>query len=131
MAADTTAALGGLIDQHFKLKAKKTAAQRKVDAVDAEIAALEERVRAIMREAKLDGAKGKAGSAALGMHVYPTLDDYDQFIAHVKKTGHFDLLQRRLAVGAVRERWENDEVVPGVTQYKELKVTFTAGRAKK
>jgi hypothetical protein len=44
----------------------------------------------------------------------PVIEDQAALYAHVRKTGEFDLLQRRLAEGAVLARWAEARVIPGV-----------------
>lgn len=44
----------------------------------------------------------------------PTVEDWDKLWAHIKKTGDFDLLHKRLGAEAVRERWMAKKKVPGV-----------------
>jgi len=44
----------------------------------------------------------------------PTVTDWPTLYAHIRKTGEFELLERRLGKVAVKERWEDAKQVPGV-----------------
>ncbi len=54
----------------------------------------------------------------------PQVKDWDKFYAFVKKTGQFDLVQRRLADTAIRERWDNGKEVPGVEAFGAVSVSL-------
>ena len=41
----------------------------------------------------------------------------DALYAHVKATGEFDLLYKRLNASAVNQRWEDGKVVPGTQPF--------------
>ena len=45
----------------------------------------------------------------------PAIDNWPELYKHIQKTGEFELLQRRLNTGSVKERWEIGKKVPGVT----------------
>lgn len=55
----------------------------------------------------------------------PTLKNPAKLFKHIKKTGEFDLLQRRLNTTAIKQRWEEGKKVPGVKKFpvKTLSVT--------
>jgi hypothetical protein len=44
----------------------------------------------------------------------PTVTDWPTLYNHIKKTGEFELLERRLGKAAVKDRWELKIKVPGV-----------------
>lgn len=52
-------------------------------------------------------------------------DGWTKLYAHIKKTGHFDLLNKALNKTAVQERWEQKKQVPGVGKFHAKKVSVT------
>jgi hypothetical protein len=57
--------------------------------------------------------------------VETTSDGWAKLYAHIKKTGHFDLLNKALNKTAVQERWEQKKQVPGVGKFHAKKVSVT------
>ena len=57
--------------------------------------------------------------------VETTSDGWAKLYAHIKKTGHFDLLNKALNRTAVQERWEQKKQVPGVGKFHAKKVSVT------
>lgn len=122
--------LGPAIDRIFVLRAQKTKVQRQLDAVNTAIETAEAAVLVALDQAKLESAKGKRGQATISHRSYPTMEDYDLLIQHIKKTGAFELLQRRLSATAVRERWDQKQTVPGVGVFRTRELALTAVKAK-
>ena len=54
----------------------------------------------------------------------PKVKDWDEFYKYVKKTGSFDLMQKRLTDAAIKERWENGKEVPGVEHFNVVSVSI-------
>lgn len=52
-------------------------------------------------------------------------EDWVKLYAHIKKTGEFDLLQKRVAEGAVKQRWDAEKKVPGVGKFIAKDVSIT------
>ena len=58
----------------------------------------------------------------------PTVEDWNALHAHIKKTGEFELLYRRVNPAAIKERWELHKQVPGVKQF--IAITLSVTKAK-
>lgn len=68
------------------------------------------------KQQKLEGMIIDGRSTGLSTKTQPSVADKEALIAYIKETGELDLLQFRLATGAVQERWNNDVEVPGVEE---------------
>lgn len=68
------------------------------------------------KQQKLEGMIIDGRSTGLATKTQPSVADKEAFLAYIKETGQLDLLQFRLATGAVQERWNNDMEVPGVEE---------------
>lgn len=77
------------------------------------------------------GISGKVAQVHVDSKPVPQVEDWDAFYKHVKKTGQFDLMQRRLSESAIKERWENNKTVPGVTKFNVKTVSCTALKGRK
>lgn len=68
------------------------------------------------KQQKLEGMIIDGRSTGLATKTQPSVADKEAFLAYIKETGQLDLLQFRLATGAVQERWNNEVEVPGVEE---------------
>ena len=110
----TAAKLAKLADELFEARERRLALQKQAE----EIQSRERELRALLiAEIPLTGATGVAGKLAavkVAEKQVPQVSDWPALYAHIKKTGSFELLQRRVSEGAVKDRWAEDESVPGV-----------------
>lgn len=67
------------------------------------------------------GIQGKKLRVSIGKRINAVLKEgasgWNVLTAYVKKTGQFDLLNKSINQAAIKERWENKKVVPGVTTF--------------
>lgn len=122
------ASLGACVDRLLLLDEKREPIQRQVDELKAEYAALEEHLINAFPKDKLDGAIGKRAAAQIDKPEYPTAYDWTKTYAYIKRTGSFDLLQKRLAVEACRARWEIGRDIPGVEKFIKVRLKVTRRR---
>lgn len=54
------------------------------------------------------------------------VSDWKKLYAYIKRTGSFELLQRRLTVSAVQERWADNKQVPGVASFPVEDITISS-----
>lgn len=118
------ASWGACADLYYKLREQRLAMQREVDDVEAQEKQLRDHIIANLPKSE-GGAIGKTAKIKLDTKEIPRVEDWDAFYKYVKRTGHFDLMQRRLADGAVKERWENGKPVPGVTKFTAVTISCT------
>jgi hypothetical protein len=111
-------ALGACADLLFKLKAERLAAQKKLEAMEAEEKALKEHIIAALPKSQASGVAGKVARVTVYNKEIPQVEDWNLFYRFVKKEGRFDLMQRRLSEKAVSDMLEEGEKVPGVKVFK-------------
>ncbi|OQW33960.1 MAG: hypothetical protein A4E20_12080 [Nitrospira sp. SG-bin2] len=115
--------MGACADLLYETREKRLAAQKIVDELAKQEAAVREHI--INNLPKSDtGASGKRARVSVVTKQVPQVKDWDKFYAHVKKTGQFELMQRRLADTAIRERWDNGKQVPGVEAFGVVSVSL-------
>lgn len=122
-------ALGSCADKLYELREKRLAMQKEVDAVEAEEKALKEHIINTLPKSEASGISGKVANVKVVTKEVPNLEDQEQFFKYLKKTGDFDLIQRRLNAAAVQARWEAGKEVPGVNHFTAVTVSLTKVKA--
>lgn len=116
--------LGACADKLFTLKAKRLEIQKLVDAVDAEEKALKAYIIENLPKSEASGVAGKLCRVTVVTKEVPQVKDWDAFYKYVKKTGSFDLMQKRLTDAAICERWEAGKKVPGVEVFNAVSISM-------
>lgn len=117
-------ALGTCADRLYELRQKRLAMQKEVDVVAAEESALKEYLINTLPKSEASGVAGKLARVTVVSKVIPQVKDWDAFYKYVKKTGSFDLMQRRLTAPAVEARWEDGKEIPGVEHFNVVSISL-------
>jgi len=117
--------LGAVADELFQLKEQRSRVQKLADLIEEREKALKAYVIETLPKSKSTGVSGQLATVTIVTKDIPTAKDWDKIYAFILKTKSFDLLQRRLAEGSVKERWENDEAIPGVEHFNAVTVSVT------
>jgi hypothetical protein len=75
-------------------------------------------------KSEASGIAGRTARVQIETKPVPQCEDWTAFYAYVKKNDAFELLQRRLSDGAIKERLEEGSV-PGITIFQAKKVSAT------
>ncbi len=115
-------------DAFKELRDKRLALKRELDAMYQ----LEKEARAelvqYLEAAKSEGITGVSGAnchVSLRPTFKPIVEDWDALYSHIQRTGEFELIQRRVGEGAVKERWDDGVVVPGVIELEGVDLSIT------
>jgi len=117
-------ALGACADKLFELRNKRLAEQKKVDEIAAEETALKNHIIENLPKSEASGVAGKLARVTVVTKQVPQVKDWDAFYKYVKKTGSFDLMQKRLTDAAIKERWEAGKEIPGVEHFNAVSVSI-------
>lgn len=117
-------ALGACADRLFELRNKRLAEQKKVDEIAAEESALKNHIIDNLPKSEASGVAGKLARVTVVTKQVPQVKDWDAFYKYVKKTGSFDLMQKRLTDAAIKERWEAGKEVSGVEHFDAVSVSI-------
>lgn len=109
--------LGACADLLFETRAKRLALQKDVDKLQEQESAVREHIINTLPKSEASGVAGKLCRVTVTTKVVPQVKDWDLFYKYVQKTKQFDLLQRRLADTAIKERWEAGKKVDGVEAF--------------
>lgn len=110
----TPAMLATKVDAYKALRDKRLEMQKQVDELAKEENALKTELIQLFRDSEVAGITGRLAQITLVQKTVPIVTDWEALYAHIKATGDFELLQRRLTISAVSERWEDNQDVPGV-----------------
>lgn len=99
-----------------------------IEKLEKEYKAIAEHLIQNLPKSEANGITGKLARAEIDSKPVPTVKDWDKVYAYIKKTGSFDLLQRRLSTTAVKERWDAKRAIPGVDKFDVIKVKITKKR---
>jgi len=117
--------IGKCADRLYQLREKRYAIQHEADELENQEKAIKAHLINILPSDSATGVSGKQANVQVVCERVPKAEDWDVLTAHIKKTGSFELLQKRLNSEAVRERWEAGKVVPGVGALTVKKVSVT------
>jgi hypothetical protein len=109
--------IGILIDTYNAARVHRLAEQKNVDLLEVEEKGLKAELIAALKEGEITAAGGKTAIAKLVIRNEPAVKSIDDLYRHIRETGHFDLLYRRINTLAVKQRWDQGVVVPGVESY--------------
>ena len=113
----TLVELATVIDLYNHARATRLASQKVVDDMETTEKKLKADLIAALKEGELTAAGGKTAIAKLVIKNEPALKSIDDLYRHIRDTGEFDLLYRRVNNTAVKARWDLGVVVPGVESY--------------
>ncbi len=116
--------IGACADAAYSLRMERLAAQKIVDSIKAEETQVREYIIQNLPKSESTGVAGKLARVTVMNDDVPQVDDWAKLYAHIKKTGDFDLLQRRVSNEAVQERWDNGKQIPGVKVFHAVKLSL-------
>lgn len=112
-------------DLLYETREKRLKVQKDADHLEALEKALKAHIIENLPKSQASGIQGKVASVVIKKKIVAALKDDKKFFAYIKKTGDFDLMQRRLNDAAVQARWEAKKNVPGVEPFTTLSVSCT------
>jgi hypothetical protein len=116
--------LGACVDLALTLRDDRLAFQReieeKLEALKAKESEIEEHILASFDKSDIEGAKGSIASASVSRLVVPAVKDWPKAFAYIAKHKAWDLMEKRMARVAFRDRTEAGEVIPGVESFTKV-----------
>jgi hypothetical protein len=118
-------ALGELGDEYWITLQDRLQKDRESKELKEKESALYKQIIDQMLAQKLTSIGGKKVklSRNLTPDYVPTIQSYDEFAAYVLETQDLSLLERRVSKSAVKERWEQNQDVPGVVKFPVWKLS--------
>lgn len=117
--------LGACADELYRLRAEIAGFNKKIEALDERRKEIQGHLINNLPKSEARGIAGKQARAEVVTKEIPRVDDWTKFYAHIKKTGDFSLLGRRVGEAAVKEKWEAGKKVPGVVPFTTVSISLT------
>lgn len=111
-AGEVAAPLQNAADTMLALRQQLAELAQKESAIREKMASIEQAVLAYMHKHGLTGARVDGATLYLDVQRTPFVVDWQAFYAHVRETGDFAMLQKRLSASVVREYLTDHGVPP-------------------
>lgn len=125
LTEDIPPTLGACADALYTLREQRLIVEKQAEAIKARETAIRNHLIDTLPKDDSTGTSGKVARAQLKTKQVPTVEDWPTLYKYVKRTGAFELLQRRLSTEAIAERWEAGHKVPGVEAFNLVTVSVT------
>ena len=116
MAEITLAKIATMADVYYGTRAKRLELKHQLDDMKRQEDALQIELISILKNQEVDGVQGKVCRVSLKPFIQPLVVDWDKYDEYILSEGDLSLLERRMGVSAIRERWDAGEEVPGVKE---------------
>jgi hypothetical protein len=116
--------LGACADLLYDIKERRRTLEGEAEEWHKHETALTEHIIRVMPKSD-SGAMGKHHKVQVVTRVKPRVSDWAAFFEYIRKTRAFELLQRRIADGAIQERWDAKKKVPGVETFNVVTLSLT------
>ena len=116
--------LSELCDAYWRTYQERLASDREAKELKSRETKLEAQLLQIMRKEELSAVGGNLVRLWMDPkpEYVPTIGDYPVFSAFVLESKDLSLLERRVSKSAVKERWELEVEVPGITRMPVFKL---------
>lgn len=115
-------------DLAYNLREERLGVQRDATEIGKRETMVKEHLIQNLPKSQASGVSGSTANAKIDKKEIPTIEDKKKLIAHVKKSGDWDLLTIGLNTAAVEARWDQKKKVPGVGKFEVIKVSLTKVR---
>lgn len=106
--------LPALVDEYNAKRTERLAISKQVTALEAQEAELKAKLIAQFKAEGSTASGGKTAIAKLVIKQEPTAGNWDSLYAHIRTTGEFELLYRRINPASIKERKDQGVDVPGI-----------------
>jgi len=118
--------IGGIADHLYELRERKRELEAQVAKIDAEYKEHEERLFERLDKEGTDAARGKRASVSITQGIVGNVEDWAEVEKYVKRTGNFQLFQRRISDASYRELLELKGAIPGITPFTKKRLNVRA-----
>lgn len=121
--------LGECIDLAYKVRAERLVKQKELEK-ELEVyrkkeEEIEQHILLSFDKADIEGAKGSLATASIQRMTVPSVKDWPVVYKWVSAHGAWDLLEKRMARVAYRDRLEAGEQIPGVEPFVKVSLSLT------
>ena len=120
--------LPDLINQYISVRAQRLIKDKESATIKEFEEVLKDAIIAKYKEQGLKALGASNGVVKMTILIEPQATDWLAVYEHIKETGHFDLLHRRLTNLAVKERWDVGIEIPGVGRQEVFKLSVSGAK---
>jgi len=117
-----TRTIGVIADEVLTVQLKIKKKEDEVKVLEEKEELLKEELRTVATAANLTSGGGKKSKFTIDPLIVPQASNWDLFHAYIYDNKYFHLLQRRPAVKACQELWEQGAAIPGIDKFTVIKV---------
>lgn len=110
-------ALTNLVDEFGVVRDTRLAADKAAAKLKEQEGLLKEQIIKALQEVDGGGVTGSMTGVKLQRKTKPVASDWTKVHAYILETGSLDLLHRRLTEEAVKARWDDQIIIPGVEPF--------------
>ncbi len=115
--------LGKCADMLYKVRERKAGISRALRELESFEKALKDHIIDSLPKSQATGVAGKLARVTVVTKEVPTVTDWEKVHNYVLETKNFDVLQRRLSEGVVRDIEANVGPIPGVGKFTTISVS--------
>lgn len=119
------ATMGECIDLAYAIREERLAKTKEVKHLKFREEQLRNHLYATFGEDGIKGARGTIASCSVGEELRPVPVDWEQIYTYIRDNNEFELLEKRLARIAYRERYDRGIIIPGTEAYLYPKMSLT------
>jgi len=113
---------GAIANLRYDLQQERMIAAKHVEKLKKEERRLDDFILNNVLVGDTTKAGGTRGGISKSLTTIAVVNDWPAFYKFIAANEAWDLMQKRAAVGALRERWDNETEVPGVERGNAVKV---------
>lgn len=126
--ADEDKSVGALIDELYVLRTDRLELSKKVDALKTQEAQLRAKIIAQLRDVDLASGSGRIATGSITTSKEARMLDWNEFWQWAVEHDARDVIQKRVSITAIRERWEAGVEVPGLEAVEVADLSLTKRR---
>jgi len=123
--SDVKPKLGDLIDELYTLRAARLLEEKRIKELKTKELSLRVQIKELLDAVGLEMGAGSLATTSIQLSTEPTVTDWPAFYKYIVDHDAFDMLQRRLSPTAVKDRWDDGEVVPGIDKFDTWDLSLT------
>lgn len=120
VAAEAPGSPAPMIERLGQLRDERKELEKQAEALKKQERELEDEVLRSFRAGDLESVQTAHYAAGRQVAVKPSVHDWDAFYDYIWRSGDPSLLQKRPGEGAIKERWDQGEEVPGVEPFHKV-----------
>jgi hypothetical protein len=117
--------LGAVVDKLFALREERRKLEAKAETIKEKERSIEDKLIEEISSEDATGVVGKLAKAVVNVKTVATVENWDALYKHILKTKDFSFLNKSVGQAAVKERWEDDKVVPGCVPFHKKTISLT------